>query len=350
MPSSITYSSVVSRDSVRIAFLVAALNDLDVMSADIDNAYLNAPIKERIWTVAGPEFGTEQGAVFIITRALCGLKSAGAAWRSFFAQALTQLDFRPTRYLNAPNKERIWTVAGPEFGTEQGAVFIITRALCGLKSAGAAWRSFFAQALTQLDFRPTRGNGDVYIKPQTKPNGTKYYEMLLVYIDDILVLSNDTKPILDGIAAQFRLKADSLRAPDQYVGATIKIFTDCEGSESWAMSSDEYVRAALNKIVEGLDKRGLKLKGRAFQPFDSSYCPELDVTEELDDAGVAKFQGYIGTFRWMIELGRLDILMEVSQLSSFQAMPRKGHLEACYSIFAYLRKHPNMAIISTHQG
>ena len=46
-PSSITYSSVVSRDSVCIAFLVAALNDLDVMSADIGNAYLNAPNKKR---------------------------------------------------------------------------------------------------------------------------------------------------------------------------------------------------------------------------------------------------------------------------------------------------------------
>ena len=111
------------------------------------------------------------------------------------------------------------------------------------------------------------------------------------------------------------------------------------------MLSDKYIRVAVNKVVEGLDKCGLKLKGRAFRPFDSNYHPELDVTEELDDVGVAKFQGYIGTFRWMIELGRLDILTEVSQLSSFQAMPWKGHLEACYSIFAYLRKHPNMAII-----
>jgi hypothetical protein len=41
-PSSITYSSVVSRDSVRIALMVAALNDLDILSADIGNAYLNA--------------------------------------------------------------------------------------------------------------------------------------------------------------------------------------------------------------------------------------------------------------------------------------------------------------------
>ena len=34
-PSSMTYSSVVSRESVRIAFLVAALNGLDVWAADI---------------------------------------------------------------------------------------------------------------------------------------------------------------------------------------------------------------------------------------------------------------------------------------------------------------------------
>ena len=50
-PSSITYSSVVSRDSVRIVFLVAALNDLDVMSVDIGNAYLNVPNKEKIWVL-----------------------------------------------------------------------------------------------------------------------------------------------------------------------------------------------------------------------------------------------------------------------------------------------------------
>ena len=66
-PSSITYSSVVSHDSIHIAFLVAALNDLDVMSADIENAYLNAPNKEKIWTVVGHEFGTDKGAVFIIS-------------------------------------------------------------------------------------------------------------------------------------------------------------------------------------------------------------------------------------------------------------------------------------------
>ena len=47
-PSTLTYSSVVSRDSVRIGFLLAALNDLELLAADVGNAYLNAPTRERV--------------------------------------------------------------------------------------------------------------------------------------------------------------------------------------------------------------------------------------------------------------------------------------------------------------
>jgi hypothetical protein len=54
-PASITYSSVVSRDIVRIALLIAALDSLDVVTADIQNAYLHAPCQEKIWCRAGPE-------------------------------------------------------------------------------------------------------------------------------------------------------------------------------------------------------------------------------------------------------------------------------------------------------
>ena len=46
--SSITYSSVVSRESVRIVFLLASLNDLDIFSYDIGNAYLNAKCREKL--------------------------------------------------------------------------------------------------------------------------------------------------------------------------------------------------------------------------------------------------------------------------------------------------------------
>jgi hypothetical protein len=59
-PVAMTYSSVVSRDSIRIAFLLAGLNDLKICAANIGNSYLNAPCKERkIWTVAGLELGVK---------------------------------------------------------------------------------------------------------------------------------------------------------------------------------------------------------------------------------------------------------------------------------------------------
>ena len=41
-PELLTYSYVVSRDSVRIALTIAALNGLKMLACDIQNAFLNA--------------------------------------------------------------------------------------------------------------------------------------------------------------------------------------------------------------------------------------------------------------------------------------------------------------------
>ena len=62
--------SVVSRESVRIALTLAALNDLEVKTADIENAYLTAPIVEKIWCMLGPELGGDDGKHAIFVRAL----------------------------------------------------------------------------------------------------------------------------------------------------------------------------------------------------------------------------------------------------------------------------------------
>ena len=65
-PSAITYASVVSRETVRIALTLAALNDLDVQCGDVLNAYVTAPVGEKIWTKLGPEFGADQGKLSIV--------------------------------------------------------------------------------------------------------------------------------------------------------------------------------------------------------------------------------------------------------------------------------------------
>jgi hypothetical protein len=55
-PINMTYSSVVARDSIRLAFLIAALNDIDILSGDIGNAYLQAHTKEKVHTICGLKF------------------------------------------------------------------------------------------------------------------------------------------------------------------------------------------------------------------------------------------------------------------------------------------------------
>ena len=56
-PATSTYSSVVSHESIRLAFLIAALNDLDVFSADVGNAYLNAPCCKKYGLLQGRNLG-----------------------------------------------------------------------------------------------------------------------------------------------------------------------------------------------------------------------------------------------------------------------------------------------------
>ncbi len=84
-PATITYASIVSHETVRIALLMAALNDLKVKVGDVLNAYVTDPITEMVWTVFGAEFGSDAGKSASIVRALYRLKSAGAAFCAHLA-------------------------------------------------------------------------------------------------------------------------------------------------------------------------------------------------------------------------------------------------------------------------
>ena len=55
-----TYSYVVSRESVFIAFLIMALNELYILATDVTSAYNNAPCHEKIFTMSGPNFASKQ--------------------------------------------------------------------------------------------------------------------------------------------------------------------------------------------------------------------------------------------------------------------------------------------------
>ena len=80
---------------------------------------------------------------------------------------------------------------------------------------------------------------------------------------------------------------------------------------------------------------------RADNPLALGYVPELDVSPVLTSDLASYYQSQIGVLRWMVELGRVDINTEVSMLSSHMAMPREGHLEALFHVFAFLKAKHN---------
>ncbi len=59
VPRTVTYTSVISQETIHIVLTMAALNALNDMAADIMNMFVTAPNKEKIWTLLGPKFGKD---------------------------------------------------------------------------------------------------------------------------------------------------------------------------------------------------------------------------------------------------------------------------------------------------
>ena len=135
-PIGSTYAGVVSRESVRIALTYAALNDLNVFAADIWNAYLQAPSSQKDYIICGPEFGVEN----------------------------------------------------------IGQTALIHRALYSGKAAGRDFRNHLRSCMEFLNFKSCLADPDVWMRPAIKSDGNIYYEYILLYVDDALVMSeNATK-------------------------------------------------------------------------------------------------------------------------------------------------------------
>jgi hypothetical protein len=57
------------------------------------------------------------------------------------------------------------------------------------------------------------------------------------------------------------------------------------------------------------------------------------------------YSSLIGILRWAVELGHIDIYIDVTLLSSHLAQPRIGHLEQVFHVFTYLKHHDNSNIV-----
>jgi hypothetical protein len=149
---------------VRVALTLAALNDLDVKMADIENDYLKAPITEKVWNVLDPEFGDDAGKRALIVRALYGLKYAGSAFRNHLAECMKHLGWNP----------------------------------CG-------------------------ADRDIWMKAETRPDdGVLYWAYILIYVDDILSVHHEPGAPLEKLDEYFKMKEGSIQVPTFYLSAKPK--------------------------------------------------------------------------------------------------------------------------------
>ena len=144
-PESSVYSGVVSIQGIRIVTLLAELNDLELWSTDVGNAYLESYTTEKVCFTAGGEFGELEGHTLVIIKALYGLKSSGKCWHDKLFEVLWSMGFRPS------------------------------------KAEADIWM---------------RAAGD-------------HYEYVACYVDDLLIVSRDPQKIITGLEAKphkFKLK------------------------------------------------------------------------------------------------------------------------------------------------
>ena len=271
-PIGSTYAGVVSRESVRIAFTYAALNGVDVFAADIRNAYLQAPSSQRDYVICGIEFGLEN----------------------------------------------------------VGKVALIHRALYGGKSAGKDFRNHLRSCMRHLDFVSCPADPDVWMRPAKKADGSSYYEYILLYTDDALVVSQNAENVLrNDLGKYFELKEESIGPPKLYLGGHVRKVVLGNGVEAWAFSSSQYAQAAVKNVETYLTKH------------DRWKMPvKADTKSGLTSTDASYYMSLIGILRWIVELGRVDICLEVSIMSSMLAMPREGHLEQVLHIFVGYEEAP----------
>ena len=150
--------------------------------------------------------------------------------------------------------------------------------------------------------------------------------------------------VLDRINRHLPLKPTSVGDPDIYLGAKLRETQLPNGVWAWGLSPSKYVNQAVQNCQTHLNKKlgGMfKIPVKAANPFPEKYSPDTDVTDPLDPECSSFFQHLIGVMRWMVELGHVDIMVEVSMLSLYLALPREGHLEIALHIVGFLKQKHN---------
>jgi len=235
-------------------------------------------------------------------------------------------------YIQAYTKEKIYTIAGPEFGELAGRIFLVDKALYGLQTSGNCWHAQLVDDLMSMGFIPSKANIDLWMRKQKD-----HYEYIAVFVDDLLVFSKKPGEILATLKKRTGYELKNVGPPEYYNGADMQYDKQ---SGFWEMSAKTYIKNTCEKI-ETLFNTSLKNYG---SPLEGGDHPETDDSDPLEGEGITKYQMLVGCAQWAVTIGRYDIQYATNTMARFGGNPREGHLKRMMRIFGYLKHHPKHRI------
>jgi hypothetical protein len=197
-----------------------------------------------------------------------------------------------------------------------------------------------------LGFSSSRADPNVWIRLSKQSKWEEYYEYLLLYVNDVLVISECAEQVLRlEIGQHFVLHKDLIGKPSNYLGGNLQEVTPENSAMVWAFGSCQYVQLAVKNVEEHFQAKEEKLPYKAPTPLSSGYRPEIDNSPELNNNNATYYHSLIGILQWIVKLGRADIFVEVSMMSSHLALLRVGHLKELFHVITYLKAHHNTEMV-----
>ena len=94
IPQEVVYSGGVSVETIYTAFVISALNGLEVCVADVSTAFLYVRTHEKVYIIAGPEFGEHADKRMMIDGGLYGVKTSSAHFHEHLVNQLCKMGFK----------------------------------------------------------------------------------------------------------------------------------------------------------------------------------------------------------------------------------------------------------------
>ncbi len=134
---------------------------------------------------------------------------------------------------------------------------------------------------------------DVWLQPALKPDGSKYCNYILCYVDKVLCILTDPKKSKQRIKEDFKLKEDKILELDVFLGATMAKMSLKNVKMCWtSMLPEQYAKTVVTNVEEDSVKYGKRQPSKhVTTPFSCNYVPWLKETPELKANGKTTLPG-----------------------------------------------------------